>query len=102
MKGSKGIAVQRIEFLYRISQKTVKKEPYLAQRYIDLILRISQRTKTKIPQHIKRSICKKCKTLLIPGYNSHTRIRTIREPHIATTCHNCWTIYRVPLRERVK
>jgi ribonuclease P protein subunit RPR2 len=102
MKGSKSIAAQRIELLYHISRMTVKKEPCIAKRYIDLLFRIVQRTKINIPQHIKQSICKKCKTPLIPGYNSHTRIRTTREPHIATTCHNCKTIYRLPLGENVK
>jgi RNase P subunit RPR2 len=62
--------------------------------------RIAQRTRTHLPTDIRRGICRKCDTPLIPGYNSHTRTRQRREPHTATTCHSCQNIARIPLRRK--
>ncbi|MFC1802335.1 ribonuclease P protein component 4 [Thermoproteota archaeon] len=92
------IALQRIETLNQIARETVHTEPAYARRYISLLRRIAQRTRTKIPPHIRRSFCRKCNTPLISGFNSHTRIRQTREPHISTTCQYCGNITRIPIR----
>ena len=94
------IASERMYTLLRIAQETVHEDPALAQRYIHLLRRIAQRTRTKVPPQIRNSICKKCNTPLIHGYNAHTRIRQKREPHIATTCHTCGNIARRPIKRK--
>ena len=96
------IPQQRIQTLYKIAQETIHTEPTQARRYVSLLRRIAQRTRTKIPQHIRTGICKKCNTPLIPGYNSTTRIRQTREPHITTTCHTCGNITRRPIKRKQK
>ena len=82
------IARQRIETLYRIAQETAQTEPTLSKRYVQLLRRIAQRTRTHLPPEVRSGICRKCDTVLIQGYNAHTRLKQKREPHIATTCHN--------------
>ena len=94
------IAQQRIEILYNKAKETYGTDPALSRRYIQLLRRIAQRTRTKLPTHVRRGICRGCGNILIPGLNSHTRLRQRREPHAATTCHLCGRIHRIPLRPR--
>jgi ribonuclease P protein subunit RPR2 len=96
------IAVERMEKLFRMAIDVYHEDPDLSRRYTDLIKRIVQRTRTKIPKHIKRNICKKCGTVQIPGFNSRTRIRQKREPHIARTCQVCGHITRYPFDKNKK
>ena len=100
MAGRRGIAVERMEELYKMAREVYEEDPELSRRYTDLIKRISQRTRTKIPRHIKRNICKKCGTVQIQGVNSRTRIRQKREPHIARTCTVCGYISRYPISKK--
>lgn len=63
----------------------------LARRYVDLVFRISRRTKVKIPRYWRRFLCKKCKSILIPGRTCRVRIRaqSSRASHITITCLRC-------------
>ena len=99
-KNTRRIAQQRIETLYRIARETVHKDPGQAKRYIQLLRRIAQRTRTHLPPHVRRGICRECDTVLIQGYNSHTRIKQKREPHISVTCQNCGNVTRIPTEMR--
>ena len=99
-KNTRRIARQRIQTLYRVAQETVQENPELAKRYVQLLRRIAQRTRTHLPLNIRRGICRECDTVLIQGYNSHTRLRQRREPHISITCQSCGNITRIPTRER--
>jgi ribonuclease P protein subunit RPR2 len=94
------IAQQRIRILYRQARHVYSTDPEQSRRYTRLLKRISERTRTRIPKEIRRGICRKCDTVLIPGTNSHTRIRQRREPHIAITCHTCGHVHRIPTRSR--
>ena len=100
-KNTRKIAVQRIETLYKVALETVHEDPELAKRYVQLLRRIAQRTRTHLPLHVRRGICRKCDTVLIPGYNSHIRLKQRRESHIAITCQSCENITRIPTRERL-
>jgi len=94
------IAQQRIEILFNKAKETYSADPAQSRRYVRLLRRIAQRTRTKLPTHVRRGICRGCGTVLIPGVNSHTRVRQRREPHTATTCHLCGRVHRIPLRTR--
>jgi len=96
----KNIAKQRIRILYNQAKQTYPTDPELSRRYTRLIKRISERTRTRLPKDVRRGICRNCDTVLIQGFNSHTRIRQRREPHVATTCHTCGHVHRIPLRSR--
>ena len=99
-KNTRKIAKQRIDTLYRIAQETVHTEPERAKRYIQLMRRIAQRTRTHLPLDVRRGICRNCDTVLIQGYNSHTRLKQKREPHIAVTCQNCGNVTRLPTEDK--
>ena len=94
------VALERINILHRLARETYEKDPELSRRYTDLIMRIAQRTRTHLPRHIRREICRKCNTILIPGVSSRIRIRQRREPHVAITCHTCGHVTRIPLRRK--
>jgi ribonuclease P protein subunit RPR2 len=94
------IAQQRIEILYSRAKETYATDPALSRRYVQLLRRIAQRTRTKLPTHIRRNICRGCGTILIQGLNSHTRIKQRRESHLATTCHLCGHVTRIPIRAK--
>jgi ribonuclease P protein subunit RPR2 len=94
------IAEQRMEILYSKAREVYATDPGLSRRYTRLLRLIAQRTRTKMPTHIRRGICRRCGTVLIPGLNSRTRVRQRREPHVATTCHICGHISRIPLKAR--
>jgi ribonuclease P protein subunit RPR2 len=99
-KNTRRIARQRIETLYREAQQAVHTDPELARRYVQLLRRIAHRTRTHLPLEVRRGICRECDTVLIQGYNSRTRLRQRREPHIAITCQGCGNITRIPTGER--
>ncbi len=99
-KNTRKIAKQRIDTLYRIAQETVHTDSERAKRYIQLMRRIAQRTRTHLPLEVRRGICRKCDTVLIQGFNSHTRLKQKREPHIAVTCQNCGNVTRLPTEDK--
>jgi len=94
------IAQQRIRILYKQAKHVYPRDPELSRRYTRLLKRISMRTRTRLPREIRQGICRKCGTVLIPGVSSHTRVRQRREPHVATTCHTCGHVHRIPLKPR--
>jgi ribonuclease P protein subunit RPR2 len=100
MSRTQTIAKQRIRILYNQAKQTYPKNPELSRRYTRLLQRISERTRTRLPKDVRRGICRNCDTVLIQGVNTHTRIRQRREPHVATTCHTCGYVHRIPLRSR--
>jgi len=94
------IAKERIRTLFQQAEETYPQDPTLAQRHIDLARKIAMRTRTHLPQDLRRRVCPQCKSYLVPGTTSRTRIRQRREPHVATTCLKCGNIHRLPLREK--
>ena len=94
------IAKERIRTLFQQAEETYPQDPTLAQRHIDLARKIAMRTRTHLPQDLRRRVCPQCKSYLVPGTTSRTRIRQRREPHVATTCLKCGHIHRLPLREK--
>ena len=96
---AKAIARQRIAILHAKAQQIQQAEPIRAQRLADLARRVASRNRIHLPPELKHATCHNCKALLTPS-NSHTRIRQTREPHVATTCHNCGHVNRIPLRRK--
>jgi len=94
------IAQQRIRILYQQAKHVYPRDPDLSRRYTRLLKRVSERTRTRLPQEIRRGICRNCDTVLIPGVNSHTRVRQRREPHVSVTCHTCGHVHRIPTGSR--
>jgi ribonuclease P protein subunit RPR2 len=94
------IAQERIRTLFQQAEETFPTDPTLAQRHVDLARKIAMRTRTHLAPDLRRRVCPQCKSYLVPGITSRTRIRQRREPHVATTCLKCGHVHRLPLREK--
>ena len=102
MEKMKKIAERNIRRLLDLSFKVFPKDRELSKRYVDIALKISMKTRTRIPAEYKRFICRKCRTILIPGVNCRFRLQPRREPHIVRTCLECGRVTRFLLRKSRK
>ncbi|MCD6489003.1 MAG: ribonuclease P [Desulfurococcales archaeon] len=85
------LAIQRMDYLYKLAYRRVKQGDYrLARRYIEILLRISQRTRIRPPRYIRRGYCRRCCIPLIPGVTSRVRIQSEgRGSRVVVTCLLC-------------
>ena len=95
MKGKseiRDLARQRIRWLFKLAYDETRKGNYgRARRYAELIIRVAEKGKTRVPRSIKRSICKNCRVILIPGLTARVRIRSegSKGSHVTVTCTLC-------------
>jgi ribonuclease P protein subunit RPR2 len=87
------IARERIIRLFELARAY----PPKSRRYLQLAKRIEMRHRVRIPRDLKRSMCKGCSILLIPGRNARVRIQR-RRGYITTTCLECGRVMRYPYR----
>ncbi|MBR9677957.1 MAG: ribonuclease P [Nanoarchaeota archaeon] len=99
MSQEKKIAVERMEILFELAKQTVKKDEEQAKKYVKIIKKINTKTKTRIPPKIKHFLCKKCDSVLIPGYNATVRMKQGRK---ITRCKECKEIKRQPYTREKK
>lgn len=90
------IARERIEILFDLAKKELKKHPERSKRYIELARKIGVRYNIRL-ERLKRKFCKNCNSLLIPGYNSEVKIDSKRK-EVIIKCKNCNKIYKVPYK----
>jgi ribonuclease P protein subunit RPR2 len=91
------IAKERISILFDLALKELKKHPERSIRYVELARKIGLRYNVRL-RKLKRVFCKKCNTVLIPGYTSRIRISS-KEKIIKIKCLNCQKIYRYPYKK---
>ena len=87
------IAKERIKLLFRMAASLVDKNPEISRRYIKLLRKIGLRYNVRLGKEIKRSICKNCNALLIPGKTARVRINS-RNKTIIIRCLACGSIKR--------
>ncbi|CAI9720891.1 P subunit p21-like [Octopus vulgaris] len=100
-KCDKGIpfkeSFQRINFLYQAAYLTLTVNPQntgLVRFYINTLKTIAQRQVLRLDPHLKRTICKRCFSLLVPGLTATIRSRRRREKHTVVTCLECGLVKR--------
>lgn len=100
----KDLAIQRIQWLYKLSINAVRRnDTELARRYVDLILSISRKANVRLPKLIKHSICRNCNIPLIPGATAKVRLRSDgKSSWIIIKCLECGWIHRYPYKPRKK
>lgn len=85
---------------------SVPKKPisYVARQYTAQFRAVSQKSQIRLSQPIKRSMCKKCETLLVPGSTSREDIENLsrgkKKPWAdvrVVKCEFCGTTKRFPL-----
>jgi len=89
------IAKERISLLFELAKKELGSKPERSRRYVELARKIGLRYNVRLPKQVKRSFCKQCNTLLVPGRTCQVRIygqvKIIK-------CTHCNKIYRYPIR----
>jgi ribonuclease P protein subunit RPR2 len=93
MKASKSgvvreVAEARIGILYDLAKKTYASDPELSRSYTRMIKQISRHYKITLPHDIKRGICKKCGSVLIPGTSASVRLVSSKG-YAAYRCVEC-------------
>ncbi|TDL24232.1 Rpr2-domain-containing protein [Rickenella mellea] len=70
----------------------------LARNYIRSMRIIGQKTNVRMDPSVKRSLCKGCSTVLVPGSTATVRIKSMRSHRhaISYTCTHCSTTRRIP------
>jgi ribonuclease P protein subunit RPR2 len=91
---TKRLARTRIKLLWEQAARIAKTDPEGARRRMQVASRVAQRARIKVPQGIKRKICRKCGTVLIPGESCRVRMRNNRAKHLTVTCIACGNIVR--------
>ncbi|MDK2849350.1 MAG: ribonuclease protein subunit [Candidatus Woesearchaeota archaeon] len=84
---------------FKTAKKVFFKNPELSKKMVEDILYFSRKTKTSIPKEVKRFICKKCHSVLIPGINLRVRLQ---KNHVVYLCKECKTLYRYPFIKEKK
>ncbi len=82
------ISAERIERLYELAKESYKDDPKLSKRYVTLIGRISKHYRIRLKPDIKRHICKKCESLLVPGESMTVRIVSSKR-YVLYRCIKC-------------
>ncbi len=69
------VASERIERLFELATKAqARGDKKLTGRYVKIARSISKHYKIGIPNRLKRTVCKKCGEIQIPGLNSKVTI----------------------------
>ncbi|EGD75080.1 hypothetical protein PTSG_06736 [Salpingoeca rosetta] len=90
-------AFARINFLMQASALALSKFPQskeLSRFYTTHATQIAQKKVLRLHKSMKRSICKKCSTLLRPGVTARVRTAPRREKHVIVTCLYCGNMKR--------
>lgn len=95
------IAKERIEILFKLAEEEFKKHPERSRRYIQLARKIGLRYNIRLSKSLKRKFCKKCNSLLIPGFSSEVKIKS-REKVVEVKCLNCGNVKRYPYSKKFK
>lgn len=95
----KEIAGEVIQDLLSKAEKIIRenKDISLARRYAKLALDISAKCRVKLSRVSMRIICKKCKTVMVPGKTCVIRTRSKRFKHLVITCLVCGRKIRKPV-----
>lgn len=106
--GATAVAVEKASGSVNQKQEpTLDRLPNLSRAYISQLRGISLKTQLRLPQEVKRSFCKRCDTLLVPGVSCMQEIRnTSREGKKpwadvrVVRCTTCGTEKRYPQAEK--
>lgn len=92
-------AYHRINYLYQAAHLIASQKPQnidMASSYIHVLKSVRNRRVLKIDPHMKRTFCKKCSSLLIPGLTSSVRVKSKgkKKKYTVIKCLKCNTVKR--------
>lgn len=88
---------QRINFLYQAAYLTLtlnQNNIGLVRFYISTLKAIAKRQVLRLDPHLRRTLCKRCYSLLVPGVSATVRCQKNREKHTVVTCLDCGLVKR--------
>ncbi|XP_020611109.1 ribonuclease P protein subunit p21-like [Orbicella faveolata] len=88
---------QKLNFLHQASHAVLAINPEnieMSRFYASTMKTVAEKVVFKLDPSIKRTTCKHCHALLIPGVTARVRVRRKRERHIVVTCLDCRTVRR--------
>lgn len=92
------IADTRMRRLAELSLQQVREgRPDRASRYVEIARRIGMKTRTPMPEGFQ--YCKGCMQPMLPGLNSHVRLR---KDYVLTHCMVCGRCIRTRYRREVR
>jgi ribonuclease P protein subunit RPR2 len=94
------IAKERIDILFKLAEKELKKNPKRSRRYIELARRIGMRCNVRLTPEQRRNFCKKCNQLLIPKKTCIVEVNS-QGKLIKIKCLNCGFLYRKPYVKKI-
>jgi ribonuclease P protein subunit RPR2 len=93
------LVTTHIHSLFSLVKLKRHSDHVLASRYMWLIRRISMKCNHPLDSEIRRSYCKHCKLLFIPGRNCRVRVQRKK---IIYTCFACKKYTRIPYSKKSK
>jgi RNase P subunit RPR2 len=91
-----GEIFNRMNYLFKISDKIYNKNKNLSKLYISIMKDISKRNAIRIEKKIKRLICFKCNNLLYKDFDTETKFINISGKYsIQYICSKCFNISKI-------
>ncbi|KAF8625603.1 hypothetical protein AX15_005283 [Amanita polypyramis BW_CC] len=86
----------------RATRRRIRTTDDLARAYIDTMTTVGKKTTVKMDPSIKRTLCKACNSVLIPGVSVRVRIKgsTSHKHAIVLKCVRCEYARKIPAPER--
>lgn len=91
------IAKERIEILLKLAEKEIKNNQERSRRYVELARIIGKRYNIRLTKEQKSKFCKKCNTILIPGFTMKTWLDPKTKTKVVK-CLFCKYLYRTPYK----
>jgi len=94
------IAKERIDILFNLAEKELKKNPERSRRYVELVRKIGMRCNVRLTREQKRKFCKKCNQLLISKKSCKIKVGP-QKKFMGIKCLNCGSVYRKPYAKKI-
>lgn len=95
--GKGDLGYQRMNYLYQAAHCVLAQNPantQLARFYIENLKNVAAKLVLRIDPDIKRTMCKKCSALLVPGVTATVRVKGRRQKHVVVRCLDCKAVKR--------
>jgi|SaaInlStandDraft_5_1057022.scaffolds.fasta_scaffold60530_2 ribonuclease P protein subunit RPR2 len=97
-----GDVFERMNYLYLAALGSSSTSSKVSSYYVYLMRRVGARSVVRLGSDLKRTMCKRCNSLLIHGETCSVRIRGHKAPHTIIKCNHCSFIKRIPFTPRSK
>ncbi|KAG7211859.1 hypothetical protein KM043_011080 [Ampulex compressa] len=87
---------ERMNYLYQASHLMALKNRVAASYYNNMMVACARKAVLRMEPSVKRTICKRCQTPLIPGETARVRLSSKRVKGIRYTCLTCMNSKRYP------